>query len=137
VTAALVQGGLMRPLTKRYSEPTLIPVGVLVQAVAFFGLVFSPIAGKGLLYASSLLLAVGNGITQPTVSSYVSRRASASEQGAILGTNQSAASLARVIGPACGGFVYGAFGPRSPYITATVGMLVALTCTIALARDQK
>ncbi|WXB14684.1 MFS transporter [Pendulispora albinea] len=137
VTAALVQGGLMRPLTKRYSEPTLIPVGVMVQAVAFFGLVFAPSAGKGLLYASSLLLAVGNGITQPTVSSYVSRRASATEQGAILGTNQSAASLARVIGPACGGFVYGAYGPRSPYITATIGMLIALTCTIALARDQK
>ncbi|WP_394844626.1 MFS transporter [Pendulispora brunnea] len=136
VTAAIVQGAFMRPLTKRYSEPTLIPVGVFVQAIAFFGLVFSPTVGRGLLYASSLALAVGNGITQPTVSSYVSRRASASEQGAILGTNQSAASLARVLGPAFGGFVYGAFSPRSPYVAATIGMLLALTCTLGLARNQ-
>ena len=137
ITAALVQGGLMRPLTRRYPEPVLIPIGVFLQALAFFGLVFAPDAGKGLLYSASLVLALGNGITQPTVSSYVSRRASPSEQGAIMGTNQSAASLARVLGPACGGFVYGAVSTRSPYVTATIGMLIALSCTFALARDQK
>ncbi|MEO6418374.1 MAG: MFS transporter, partial [Polyangiaceae bacterium] len=53
------------------------------------------------------------------------KRAGATEQGAMLGTNQSAASLARVIGPAFGGYVYGALGPRSPYIAAAIGMVIA------------
>ncbi|MEO8796955.1 MAG: MFS transporter [Polyangiaceae bacterium] len=125
VVAALVQGGLIRPLTKRYDLAPLISVGVAVQAVAFGLLVASPSIGKWMLYVAGITLAIGNGITQPTVSGYVSKRASAHEQGNVLGTNQSIASLARVFGPTIGGFLYGATGPRSPYVAAVIGMIVA------------
>jgi DHA1 family tetracycline resistance protein-like MFS transporter len=132
VTAALVQGGLMRPLTRRYPEPPLIRIGVFLQAVAFALLALSPSVGRPLLYGASIVLAVGSGITQPTVSSYVSRRAPPDEQGGTLGTHQSASSLARVIGPALGGYLYGGFGPRSPYVTGACGMLLALTIALRL-----
>lgn len=134
VTAALVQGALVRPLTRRFPEPPLIRTGIACQVVGFAALAFAPDVGKTLLYGGILLLAVGSGITQPTVSSYVSRRAAANEQGSVLGTSQSASSLARVVGPALGGWVYGTFAPRSPYVTGTIGMLLALAIAMRLAR---
>jgi predicted MFS family arabinose efflux permease len=68
------------------------------------------------------------------VSAYVSKRADPRAQGNTLGTNQSAASLARTFGPALGGWCYGALGPRSPYVWAAVGMAVALVVALGLGR---
>jgi len=132
VTAALVQGGFIRPLGKRFDEPPLIRTGVALQAIAFAGIAASPWIGKWLLFAASMLLAVGNGLTQPTVAAFVSKRADPREQGATLGTNQSMASLARVIGPAFGGFVYGNIAPSAPYVAGAIGMLVALTVAVGM-----
>jgi DHA1 family tetracycline resistance protein-like MFS transporter len=66
----------------------------------------------------------------------VSKRADPSAQGATLGTNQAAASMGRVLGPAFGGFVYGAIGPRAPYVAAAMGMMVALAVTAALTEGD-
>lgn len=100
-------------------------MGTAIQAIAFVGLAASPSFGRVALYAAGGLLALGNGLTQPSVSAYVSKRADAKAQGSTLGTNQSAASLARVFGPALGGWLYGTLGARSPYAAAAVGMVVA------------
>jgi MFS family permease len=135
VVAAGVQGGLIRPLTRRYAESRLVRVGTLLQCVAFAGIALSPTFGRGLLYASSGVLALGNGITQPTVSAFVSKRASAQEQGAVLGTNQSFAALARVIGPAFGGYVYEHLGMRAPYVAGAIGMALALWVALSLSED--
>ncbi|MEO7113721.1 MAG: MFS transporter [Polyangiaceae bacterium] len=136
IVAAVVQGGIIRPLTKRYDLAPLITIGVLVQAVAFALIAMSPGVGRSLLFGASALLAFGNGITQPTVSGYISKRASASEQGAVLGTSQSISSLARVFGPALGGYLYGATGPQSPYVAAACGMCVALLVALGLKRSS-
>jgi MFS family permease len=132
VVAAAVQGGLIRRLAKRFDESTLIRIGTGIQAVAFAALAASPAYGRGALYAAGGLLAVGNGITQPTVSAYVSKRADPSEQGGTLGTNQAAAALARVFGPSFGGWLYGYLGASSPYIAGSIGMIIATLVAISL-----
>lgn len=136
LVAAGVQGGLIRKLARTTDEALLIRAGVVVQAVAFAGIALSPAGGRPMLYVTSALLAFGNGLTQPSVSAYVSKRASAGEQGNALGTNQAFASLARMLGPACGGYLYSAFGPRSPYIAASAGMVVALLVAMGLTRSK-
>ena len=136
VVAALVQGGLIRPLAKRFDEAQLIRAGTAIQALAFAGLAASPSLGRGALYAAGGLLALGNGLTQPSVSAYVSKRADAQAQGGTLGTNQSAASLARVFGPALGGWLYGSFGSRSPYVAGAVGMVVATIIALFLVASN-
>ncbi len=132
VVAAFVQGGIIRPLAKRFDESALIRIGTALQAVAFVGLSASPVFGKSSLYAFGAVLAVGNGFTQPSISAYVSKRADPREQGGTLGTNQSFASLARTFGPAFGGWMYGAFGPRSPYLVSAVGMTLALLVALRM-----
>jgi MFS family permease len=136
VVAAGVQGGLIRPLAKRFDEAALIRLGTTIQAVAFAALAASPSFGRGALYAAGGLLALGNGLTQPSVASYVSKRADPKAQGATLGTNQSASSLARVFGPALGGWLYGSLGARSPYIASAIGMVLATTVALFLVSSR-
>jgi MFS family permease len=135
-TAAGVQGGLMRPLTRRYDEATLIRAGMLLQSMAFAGLATAPSLGRVALYGASMLLAVGNGLTQPSIPAYISKRADARAQGETLGTNQSAAALARMVGPALGGWLYGTFGARSPYVLGAAGMAVATAVALALQKTR-
>jgi MFS family permease len=135
VVAAGAQGGLVRPLAKRFDEALLMRAGALLQSLAFAGLVAAATLGaRPLLYASGALLALGNGLTQPTTSAYISKRAPADQQGGTLGTNQSFASLARTFGPALGGWLYGSFGARAPYAAASLGMVLALALALRLRK---
>ena len=133
IVAAAVQGGMIRPLSKRFSDAALIRAGVLIQSVAFFGFVVAGGAGsRAMLYGSGGLLALGNGLSQPSTSAFVSKTAPANEQGGALGTNQAFASLGRTFGPALGGYLYGSIGHRMPYLAASIGMLVALLLATGL-----
>jgi MFS family permease len=137
VVAAGVQGGLVRPLAKRFDESLLIRAGAAVQALAFAGLAFAGTLGSHvMLFASGGLLAVGNGLTQPSTSAFISRRAPVDRQGGTLGTNQSFASLARTFGPATGGWLYSTLGARAPYGAASVGMVVALALAMGLRKPE-
>jgi MFS transporter, DHA1 family, tetracycline resistance protein len=96
------------------------------------------IDSRALLYVAGALLALGNGLTQPATSAFVSRQASSDRQGDTLGTNQSFASLARTFGPALGGWLYAGTGPRAPYAVASIGMVAAFALTMGLriARER-
>ncbi len=135
IVAAVVQGG-MRPITKRFAEATLIQTGTLCQIGAFVGLAVSPSFGTVALYGAAALLALGNGLTQPCIPAYISKRAAPGTQGETLGTNQAFSSLARVCGPAIGGWVYGAAGPRVPYVFSALGMGAAFLLALGLSRTQ-
>jgi MFS transporter, DHA1 family, tetracycline resistance protein len=138
VVAALAQGGLVRPLAKRVDEVVLMRAGVVLQGIAFAGFVAAGLLrAPPVLYASGAVLALGNGLTQPTTSAFISRRAPASAQGATLGTNQSFASLARTFGPALGGWLYGSIGATAPYVAASLGMVGALALAMGLRKSPR
>ncbi|MFO0678229.1 MAG: MFS transporter [Polyangiaceae bacterium] len=132
VTAAFVQGGVIRPLAKRWGDAPLVRIGFLLQAIGFTGLVVAPSFGRPAIYAFGAFLAFGNGLVAPSLSAYVSKCAPSNAQGSTLGTSQSIASLARVAGPALGGFLYGALGPRVPYVNGAVLMIVALLLALPM-----
>jgi MFS family permease len=137
LSAAAVQGGIVRRLSGRVEDASMLRAGLLIQAVAFAGITASPSVGIWLLYVSCVVLAIGNGLTQPSVSAFVSKQATASEQGSTLGVTQSMSSLARVVGPALAGFVYdSALGMRSPFALGCVGMIGAFVIARPL-RDPK
>jgi MFS family permease len=136
IVAAGVQGGLVRRLSGKVDEATLMRAGTLTQALAFAGFVAAGItASRAALLGSGALLALGNGLTQPTTSAFISRRAPADRQGSTLGANQSFASLARTFGPALGGWLYTSVDARAPYTAAALGMLLALALTAGLRGD--
>jgi DHA1 family tetracycline resistance protein-like MFS transporter len=62
------------------------------------------------------------------VASLISRAAAADAQGGALGISQSAASLARVLGPAMGGALFQQVAPGAPYLVGAALSLTALIC---------
>jgi DHA1 family tetracycline resistance protein-like MFS transporter len=100
IISALVQGGLIGKLVKRFGEPTLVIAGALLFTVSLF---LSPFVGPslGLLGILSIggLSSIGNALSAPSLTSLGSKSASAGEQGSVMGVMQSVASLARAVGP--------------------------------------
>ena len=122
--AATVQGGLIGPLNRRFGELRLIRMGTFLQTAGFALVALAAGRGLGALYGAIIVMSLGNGLTNPSLSSLASKRAPADAQGAALGVLQSMGALARVFGPTWGGFIYG-FGHRLPYVTGSIGLAIA------------
>jgi predicted MFS family arabinose efflux permease len=113
VLAAVMQGLVFGKLASKFGESKLIIAGSLLLVLSLFLVPFVSAANGGLF---ALLLgiagfAVGNSIASPGMTSLASKTADEAQQGKSLGILQSAASLARVIGPlACGFLLNNAVG---------------------------
>jgi MFS family permease len=125
--AAIVQGGLISKLVKRFGEPRLIVVGAFLMAV---GLFWTPYGVElGALLVALAALSAGQGLMHPSLTSLLSRSADPAQQGAVLGIAQSLSSLARIAGPIWGGVLYGIADPAAPYVS--VSLLMAITAVWA------
>jgi DHA1 family tetracycline resistance protein-like MFS transporter len=139
IVGVIVQAGLVRRLVPRLGEARLVQWGLAIQSGAFALLGLSTAFGAArviALYASAGLIALGNGLTTPTLPAFASRRATATTQGLTLGALQSAAALARAAGPLVGGALYAAIDPRAPYLVGAAGLLAAALLAVARLRPQ-
>ncbi len=123
VVLAVVQGVLVGRVVKIIGERRLIPLAIFAIALGI-GLIPYAWSVPTLLGALGVL-ALGMGFNNPSLTSMVSRLSDPDDQGGILGLASSLASLGRVVGPAWGGFLYDAYGMRTPYLSAAGLMLVA------------
>jgi MFS transporter, DHA1 family, tetracycline resistance protein len=107
IVSALSQGLFIRWFTKRYTEKQLIVSGALLMGIS---LALIPVPTKDWFIPFELiivaLLAFGNALITPPLTSWLSKIAPPQSVGQVMGANQSFASLSRVIGPALGGFLY-------------------------------
>ena len=127
------QGVLLRPLSRVFGERSLLRAGVGIQSLGFAALALSPrFDGLGPLYVAMGVIAFGSALTNPSLSSFVSKCADAESQGVVLGVLQSAGALARVCGPATGGVLYQMVGHSAPYVGAAVGMALAGVLSLRL-----
>jgi len=88
----------------------------------------------GQLLAVLAVFSLGSGVTMPAIASRISRTAHADVQGGVLGTSHSMSSLARVVGPAVGGFAFDHFGVPAPYLLGAALMVLAWTISLTLLR---
>jgi len=124
ILAAMIQGGLIRRLAKRFGEAALVAQGAAALAL---GLLAIPLVHSLLpLLAAMLLLAYGVGVSNPSLSSLISLQAKEAERGVTLGVSQSASSLARVVGPAFAGIAFEIVGRSGPFLAGAAIMLAAL-----------
>ena len=128
LTAMLVQGGLIGPIRKRLGEVKMIIYGTVIMALALCLIPFPKgIYGELPIMA---LLAFGNSIATPVLTSLVSALSPENERGELIGVFQSVQSLGRIIGPLAGGGLFNYFSPSAPYWAGAIVM--ALTFFIAL-----
>jgi MFS transporter, DHA1 family, tetracycline resistance protein len=100
VIGAIIQGGLIGRLVKRFGELQLVIAGALLFAASLFIIPLTgPHTGLVTLLAVGALFATGNALSTPSLTSLASKTVGRAEQGGVLGVTQSVASLARATGP--------------------------------------
>ena len=110
IVSAIIQGGLIGKLVKRFGEPALVIAGALLFSASLF---ITPFVTVGMGVVGILLIggmsSAGNALMAPALTSLGSKSASARDQGSVLGVMQSVASLARAVGPTlAAGLIYSA-----------------------------
>jgi MFS transporter, DHA1 family, tetracycline resistance protein len=132
IVITIVQGGLVGRVVPKVGERRVIPVALLVISVSLACVPLAPsVLWLGVVVG---VLAAGLGFNTPSMLSIISQLGSDRDQGSTLGLSQSLASLARIVGPAWGGFVFDALGMRSPFVTAAALMLVAAGIGVVVCR---
>jgi len=100
----IVQGGLLQRLIKTLGEKKLALIGFIATVLSqtLLGLAYS----IPMLYLSITVLAAA-GFLRPVLSSLISRRAGAHEQGAVIGVTQSLMSVSQIVGPLAATYMIG------------------------------
>ena len=109
IAGIVTQGVLIGPLSRRFGPEKLLPISCLITGL---GLVLIPYTESdwalAQLFAVVILIAVGNGIFQPTSSSLLTTTAKQEgiNLGVVMGAQESVSSFARIMGPLTGGIVW-------------------------------
>jgi MFS family permease len=108
----LIQGFVYRRFVKRVGEVPFLRAGVLLMALGLIGavgvlLVRPSMADRtgslmGMALAVMTVAVTGFALMTPSIQSLISRRTDPSRQGEVLNVNQSAAAMARILGPMVG-----------------------------------
>lgn len=122
VVLVATQGALVGPAVRRLGEPRAIRVGLVLNTIGFA--VLSSAASWTTLVSGLVVLAVGQGMLTPTLSSAVAGLVP-DRAGVALGIQQAAGGLARVVGPIMGGALFAA-GVPLPYVVAAGLTLAAV-----------
>lgn len=101
----ILQGGLIGRLVKQFGEGPLVTWGFVSMMLGYW--LLGSINTIGWLVLSASMGAFGHGVLRPALTSLVSRRAGAEEQGVVLGLSQSLTSIAQVTAPPLGGWLIG------------------------------
>jgi DHA1 family tetracycline resistance protein-like MFS transporter len=128
------QLALLRPLIKRLGERRLIILGEITLFLAMLGIV-----ATGRAFSVTLLLApfaFGQGVTEPSLQSMITRFGEESTRGRLLGIYQSSRSLALIVGPIWAGLAYANINPQSVFVIGSGIIFCALVCAIILSRQQ-
>lgn len=130
IISATVQGGLIGPLVKKFGEKKLITFSTFLLSVTF--LLFNLPQNIYTFLPIVACTALGIGIHNPSVVTLISKNTAASQQGGILGLNQSFSSLARVLGPMWAGFFFDEIGISFPFISAGILIFIIFLVSFRL-----
>ncbi len=129
---ATIQGGLIGKLSRRFGELRLILCGTILMALGLTGISLAwHLTG---VIAAITVVAIGNGLNNPSLSSLASKGAPPHRKGATMGIYQSAGSLARVLGPLAGGVVFDRLGAGTPFMVAAALYGLAFLTTAGFSR---
>jgi DHA1 family tetracycline resistance protein-like MFS transporter len=130
----ITQIALLKPLVTRLGERRLLIVGQASLVMAFFG-----IASVNSAIIATLLFApyaFGTGVSQPSMQSLMTRYGGQGQRGQLLGTYQSARSLALILGPLWAGYVFMSISPQAVYFSGGVISILGLTTAVLLLQQK-
>lgn len=123
IIGALTQAVIVRKLVLKFRDRSIAAAGMWIQTVSYS--LFAFVERAWVLWPASALTSFGAGVTQPTMTSIVSRAVDETEQGVMMGTTQSIVALTRIVGPLWAGFSFDWLGPGAPYWTGAILITIA------------
>lgn len=133
IVAALTQGVLTGPLTKRWGEATVIKATLLASAITFALL---PTANNlATVLLTTALFTLPNALLRTAIMSLTSKHAG-ERQGAAMGLNNSFSSLGRVVGPIWAGFAFD-LNVNLPYLSGAVIMFIGFLISLVWVTQQR
>lgn len=129
VTAAIVQGGLVRVIIPKIGERRAVIVGLLsgLAGFAMYGL-----ATEGWMIFAGIAVAAFSGLAYPSMNALMSAQVEANAQGELQGAVASLFSLSTIIGPPLMTQLFGYFtGVTAPFQLPGAAFLLAAMLTIA------
>lgn len=149
--SAVNQGLVAGRLARRFGEARVLAAGMLLfglsmvlqvaAPVAWFpagridlGLFSIPVVAGWIIPVIMGIGACGMSLAMPNISSLISRSSPPDRQGAMLGLNMAAGSMARIVGPIVAGALYSAVGPNWPFLVGAVLTVPAAAMAINAGR---
>jgi len=132
---SLVQGMLIGPLTKRFGSTRLLQSGLVLVACGLG--VLGGASVWVVLFVALALIVVGSGVSNPSLTTLVANSAPADQRGEVLGFQQSAGALARVIGPPLAGLSFDRVGIGAPYSLGALVFLIAIVASWQLTTSRQ
>jgi MFS family permease len=132
---ALVQFFGIGWLAQRFGELNLVKGAIVCLMLGWLGLTLA-------WSLPTLLLAMtigsfGTAFFQTSMQSLLSKRAGMAERGAVLGVYQSSSAMARFVGQAGAGTLYGQLGASAPFLLGSLAMLPAYAIAVQVGRKLK
>jgi len=124
IISVISQGFIIRKLVDIVKESTLIKVSIIILSLSFLGFGISNSVWQ--IYFFGAFLALSLGIFNTVVQSSISNSSDPEEQGVVLGFVQGLNALARALGPAVGGFLFGNFFIRSPFFFSSIVLFFSI-----------
>ena len=129
-SGALLQGGLIGRMSKRFGEANLIVQGSIALTL---GIGLIPFATELWMLIIVMLIAVyGFSVISPSLNGLISLETDEEDQGGMMGVARSATTLARVGGPAWAGTLFSVLGMNWPYFGGACIMAVVIVISLRI-----
>ncbi|MAE62152.1 MAG: hypothetical protein CMJ49_12450 [Planctomycetaceae bacterium] len=132
LVGVIVQGGVVRPLSKRIDNWRLGLAGLMMMSAGLVWIAAHP-SGDGVFIVAMVLLAVGTSVAMPAITSMLSHEVGEDGQGVGHGLGQSATSIGRAAGFGISGVLF-AYGAAWPYWAGAAVGGIALMVLIGAGR---
>ncbi len=130
----IAQGGLQRPLSKKFSPLSILQISGILLGITL-PMLLLPSESKYIFFVLPFI-AIFQGLTQPNMTSLVSSQAGKDEQGQILGINQSIQSLGMAIPPIIASYI-NMVNINLPIVTASFCIIMGWAVLIVFFRNKK
>jgi len=130
---ALVQFFGIGWLSQRFGELNLVKCAIVCLMFGWFGLTLA--TGIPTLIMAMTIGAFGTAFFQTSMQSLLSKMAGPTERGAVLGVYQSSTAMARFVGQAGAGTLYGQIGANAPFLLGSLAMLPAFAIATRIGRQ--
>jgi MFS transporter, DHA1 family, tetracycline resistance protein len=133
VTLSIMQGIIVRRLAPVLKEGRMIVIGTLLLSAGMWLVSVAAVQGSPMLLMLTIPVLVGGfSFVTPSAQALISRRSDPARQGEVMGINQSASAMARILGPICGHKLLG-HATTLPYQVAAGLVVPAIILAILTA----